>query len=48
MEGGVRSGEFLDRGGGGFHNIIHFFRAGRGTGTTSLEVKLLQKLRNMS
>ena len=25
-----------------YHNYFHGFRAGRGTGTTTLEVKLLQ------
>ena len=27
-----------------FHKFIHGFRAGRGTGTTTLEAKLLQQL----
>ena len=27
-----------------FHDFLHGFRAGRGTGTATLEVKLLQKL----
>ena len=27
-----------------FHNFLHGFRSGRGTGTATLEAKLLQKL----
>ena len=27
-----------------FHDVLHGFRAGRGTGTTTLEAKLLQQL----
>ena len=27
-----------------FHNFLHGFWAGRGTGTVTLEIKLLQKL----
>ena len=30
-----------------FHNVLHGFRAGRGTGTATLETKLLQKLAAM-
>ena len=30
-----------------FHNILHGFRLGRGTGTASLEAKLLQKIMDM-
>ena len=27
-----------------YHNVLHGFRAGRGTGTATLEAKLLQQL----
>ena len=27
-----------------FHNFLHLFRAGRGTGTATLEAKLIQQL----
>ena len=30
-----------------FHNFLHGFRAGRGTGTTTLEAKLLQQLADL-
>ena len=30
-----------------FHDVLHRFRAGRGTGTATLEAKLLQKLAAM-
>ena len=30
-----------------FHNVLHVFQAGHGTGTASLEAKLLQKLTAM-
>ena len=30
-----------------YHNFLHIFRAGRGTGTATLEVKMLQKLAAM-
>ena len=30
-----------------FHDVLHGFRAGRGTGTATLEAKLLQKLAAM-
>ena len=30
-----------------FHNVLHGFRAGRGTGTATLEAKLLQQLAAM-
>ena len=30
-----------------FHNVLHGFRAGRGAGNASLEVKLLQHLMAM-
>ena len=30
-----------------FHNVLHGFRVGRGTGTTTLEAKLLQQLAAM-
>ena len=29
------------------HNVLHGFREGRGTGTTSLEAKLIHKLTSM-
>ena len=44
MEGSVGSGEFSDRAGGGFHNMIHGFKTGRRKGTASLKVKLLHQL----
>ena len=30
-----------------FHDVLHGFQAGRGTGTTTLEAKLLQQLMAM-
>ena len=30
-----------------YHDFLHGFRAGRGTGTTILEAKLLQKLESL-
>ena len=30
-----------------FHNFLHGFRAGRGTGTATLEAKLLQQLADL-
>ena len=30
-----------------FHNVLHGFRAGRGTGTATLEAKLLQQIASM-